>query len=159
MLDSGTVQSLRHDHIVAYRLDGALFFGAVQRFLTELAAVDNVKVVILRLPELQMLDASGAQALGDVIDELERRHVTVLLKGPRPEHLRILREVGAIARLAHENHLFDDLDDAIAHARRHVNRTHDDADNTDANVDSVDEASAPPSTRAANNVTTVQASR
>jgi sulfate permease, SulP family len=123
-IDTSTAQSLRHEHIVVYRLDGALFFGAVQRFFNELTAIGDVKVVILRLPELQILDATGAQALGDIIDDLERRHITVLLKGPRPEHLRILREVGAISRLAHENHLFDDLDSAIAHARDHVHRWH-----------------------------------
>lgn len=122
LLDADTASTLRAEHIVSYRLDGALFFGAVQRFLGELASIDEVRVVILRLPELQMLDATGAQALGEIIDELERRNVTVLLKGPRPEHLRILQEVGAIDRLAHEKHLFDDLDKAIAHARIHAER-------------------------------------
>ncbi len=122
LLDADTVSSLRADRIVSYRLDGALFFGAVQRFLSELASVSDVRVVILRLPDLQMLDATGAQALGEIIDELERREITVLLKGPRAEHLRILQEVGAIDRLAHENHLFSDLDEAIAHARSHVDR-------------------------------------
>ncbi len=121
-LDPAQAASLRHDHIVAYRLDGALFFGAVQRFFHELTEVGDVKVVILRLPDLQMIDATGAQALGQIIEELERRHVTVLLKGARPEHLRILREVGAIDRLAHARHVFDDLDSAIAHAREHVAR-------------------------------------
>ena len=53
------------EHIVAYRLDGALFFGAAQRFLTELTAVSDVRVVILRLPELQVLDATGAHARRD----------------------------------------------------------------------------------------------
>lgn len=124
VLDGATAAELRHDHIVAYRLDGALFFGAVQRFFNELTSVEDVKAVILRLPDLQILDASGAQALGEIIDDLERRHITVLLKGPRPDHLRILRQVGAIDRLAHHNHLFDDLDAAIAHARTHVHRTH-----------------------------------
>lgn len=122
LLDPAQAASLRHDHIVAYRLDGALFFGAVQRFFHELTEVGDVKVVILRLPDLQMIDATGAQALGQIIEELERRHVTVLLKGARPEHLRILREVGAIDRLAHARHVFDDLDSAIAHAREHVAR-------------------------------------
>lgn len=122
LLDADTVSALRSDHIVSYRLDGALFFGAVQRFLGALASVDDVRVVILRFPDLQMLDATGAQALGEIIEELERRGITVLLKGPRAEHLRILREVGAIDRLAHENHLFADLDAAIAHARTHVDR-------------------------------------
>lgn len=122
VLDAATAASLRSDHIVSYRLDGALFFGAVQRFLTELTSIGDVRVAILRLPDLQMLDTTGAQALGEIIETLEARGITVLLKGPRPEHLRILREVGAIDRLAHENHLFADLDAAIAHARAHVAR-------------------------------------
>jgi len=53
---------------------------------------------------------------------LERRGITVLLKGPRPEHVKVLRAVGALARLAHENHLFTDLDAAVAHAHLHVDR-------------------------------------
>lgn len=122
LIDADTAARLHADHIVSYRLDGALFFGAVQRFLHELTAVGEVEVVILRFPELQVLDASGAQAIGEIIDELEHRGITVLIKGPRDEHLRILRAVGAIDRLAHENHLFTDLDQAIAHAGEHVAR-------------------------------------
>lgn len=113
---------LLHEHIVAYRLDGALFFGAAQRFLTELVSVGDVRVVILRLPDLQVLDATGAQALGEIIEDLEHRHITVLLKGPSEPHRRILEAVGALERLAHENHVFTDLDDAVAHARLHVER-------------------------------------
>ena len=122
-VDADAEAALLHDHIVTYRLDGALFFGAAQRFLTELTVVTDVRVVILRLPQLQVLDATGAQALGGIVTELERRGITVLLKGPRPEHVRVLRAVGALASLAHENHLFSDLDEAIEHAHLHLKRT------------------------------------
>ena len=115
-------QELLSEHILTYRLDGALFFGAAQRFLSELTAVHGVQVVILRLPDLQVLDATGAQALGEIVTQLEARGITVLLKGPRPEHLKVLAAVGVLDRLAHERHLFDDLDAAIAHARLHVAR-------------------------------------
>jgi SulP family sulfate permease len=121
-IDDAVEASLLHDRNVCYRIDGALFFGAAQRFLTELTAVTDVRVVILRLPDLQMLDATGAQALSEIVAELEARGITVLIKGPRPEHLRLLGTVGALDRLAHENHLFSDLDAAVAHARLHVNR-------------------------------------
>jgi sulfate permease, SulP family len=123
-LDRDRSGSLLHEGILTYRLDGALFFGAAQRFLTELTAVSDAKVVVLRLPDLQMLDATGAQALGEIVAELEHRGITVLLKGPRPEHVRVLAATGALDRLAHENHLFHDLDAALAHARSHVDRTH-----------------------------------
>jgi SulP family sulfate permease len=122
-VDPEVEAALFSDRIIAYRLDGALFFGAAQRFLTELTAIADVRVVILRMPTLQVLDATGAQALGEIVSELEQRGITVLLVGPRPTHLRLLEAVGALDRLAHENHLFDDLDAAIAHAHDHANRT------------------------------------
>jgi SulP family sulfate permease len=115
-------EELLGEHILTYRLDGALFFGAAQRFLAELTAVRGVQVVILRLPELQVLDATGAQALGEIVGQLEARGITVLIKGPRPDHLRVLEAVGVLDRLAHERHLFEDLDAAIEHARVHVAR-------------------------------------
>lgn len=115
-------QALLSEHIVAYRLDGAFFFGAAQRFLTELTSIADVRVVILRLPHLQMLDATGAHALGEIVAELERRGITVLLKGPSAEHLKILQAVGALDRLAHENHLFSTFETALAHAQLHVAR-------------------------------------
>ena len=121
-IDDTVEAELLRDRIVCYRIDGALFFGAAQRFLTELTAVTDVKVVILRLPDLQMLDATGAQALSEIVAELEARGITVLIKGPRPEHLRLLDTVGALDRLAHENHLFTDLDAAVAHAHVHARR-------------------------------------
>ena len=52
-------EDLLHEGIIAYRLDGALFFGAAQRFLTELTAVSDARVAILRLPDLQVLDATA----------------------------------------------------------------------------------------------------
>jgi SulP family sulfate permease len=122
-VDPDRESGLLHDRILTYRLDGALFFGAAQRFLAELTSVTDVRVVILRLPQLQMLDATGAQALVEIIGELEGRGITVLLKGPRAEHLRVMRAVGVIDALADERHVFAALDDAVAHARSHVERT------------------------------------
>jgi SulP family sulfate permease len=121
--------ALLHEHIVVYRLDGALFFGAAQRFLTDLTAVTDVRVVVLRLGQVQVLDATGAHALGEIVRELEDRHITVLFAGVPQRHMRVLEAVGTLDRLAHERHLFDHLDDAIAHARRHAaGRAHDAAD-------------------------------
>jgi SulP family sulfate permease len=113
---------LLHEHIVVYRLDGALFFGAAQWFLTELTAVTDVKIVILRLSQIQVLDATGAQALGEIVAELESRGITVFLKGLRPRHRRVVQAVGALDHLADERHLFETLDDAVDHARVHLAR-------------------------------------
>ncbi|MGY2062643.1 SulP family inorganic anion transporter, partial [Nocardia gipuzkoensis] len=51
---------LLHDHIVAYRLDGPLFFAAAHRFLLELAEITDVHVVILRMSHITTIDTTGA---------------------------------------------------------------------------------------------------
>src|SRR5204862_239124 len=94
----------------AFMLVGVVYFGGSLVAKIPLAALAGV------------LAATGAQALGQIVEQLERRGITVLLKGPRPEHVKVLDAVGALDRLAHENHLFADLDAAIAHAQLHVAR-------------------------------------
>ncbi len=110
------------ERIAVIRLDGLMFFGAAERVLQELTDVRHVEVVVLRLSRLTYLDATGAQALVEVVRELERRGITTLLKGVRDEHLELVTRVGVIAELRHHKHLFDDLDAAVEHARSHIRR-------------------------------------
>lgn len=115
-------QSLLDEHIVAYRIDGPLFFAAAHDFLLELADVSNVRVVILRMSRMTTIDATGAHVLADTVSRLESRGVTVLLSGVQPAHEQVLRELGVYDRLAHERHLFDATPAAITHARLHASR-------------------------------------
>ena len=115
-------QALIDEHIVAYRLEGALFFGAAHSFLLALSEVTDVRVVVLRLSRIATLDATGASVLADTISRLEGRGITVLLSGIRPEHGPVLERLGVYGELAHERHLFDTTPEAIAHARVHAGR-------------------------------------
>ena len=115
--------ALLSDHIAVFRLDGALFFGAAPRFLERFRRVEGVQVVILRLKGLTFIDASGAEALAQIIDELEGREITVLIKGPEPSTDGSWPRPASLPTSMRKGHLFDDLDAAIAHARRHVDRS------------------------------------
>jgi SulP family sulfate permease len=119
---SAEERSLLDEHIVAYRIDGPLFFAAAHDFLLELAEVSDVRVVVLRMSRVTTVDATGASVLADTVTRLEQRGVTVLLSGVRSEHERVLRELGVHDRLAHERHLFGHTTEAIAHARVHAAR-------------------------------------
>jgi len=110
------------ERIAVFRLEGALFFGAAERMLERVAALRDVEVVVIRMSQLQVLDATGAQVITELIASLERRGVTVLVKGIAPRHRGLAERVGVLASLRHQNHLFDDLDAAVAHARSHVAR-------------------------------------
>ncbi|MCW2676752.1 MAG: sulfate transporter [Modestobacter sp.] len=119
-IDGDEEQALLARHVLAYRIDGPLFFAAVTRFLAEVAATADVRVVILRLSAVGMLDASGARALGEVVEDLEERGITVLIKGASLEHLRLLDVVGTLRPLVDRGHVFATLPEAVAHALTHV---------------------------------------
>ena len=110
------------DHIVAYRLDGPLFFGAAHAFLLELSELSDVRVVILRMSRLAALDATGASILADVVRRLEGRGITVMISGARPEHARMFVRLGVYDGLATERHVFASTPEAIVHARVHAAR-------------------------------------
>lgn len=128
LLPDGPGSEAEHEllarHVLVYRLDGPLFFPVVGRFLAEMTAVADVRVVILRLSSLLMLDASGAKALGDIVGQLAERDVTVLFKGASPEHTLLLQAVGTLAPLLARGHVFEDLPSAVAHAATHVAAGH-----------------------------------
>jgi SulP family sulfate permease len=123
-LDPGDHDQEEHEllaeHIVAYRIDGPLFFAAAHRFLLELTEVAYVRIVILRLSRVTSLDVTGAQVLGDAINRLERRGITVLLSGIRPGHDQILATLGIAETLRESGRVFADTPAAISYARNLV---------------------------------------
>lgn len=109
---------LLDQHIVAYRLDGPLFFAGAHQFLLELTEVTDVRVVILRMARVSTLDATGATVLGDAIERLERRGIVVLLSGISREHDEVLASLGAAEHLKLNGRVFADTPSAISYARR-----------------------------------------
>jgi sulfate permease, SulP family len=110
-------QALLEQHIIAYRIDGPLFFAGAHRFLLEMSEVGDVRVVILRLSRMTTLDTTGAAVLGDAITRLEHRGILVLLSGLRPSHREMLETLGIARHLEAEGRIHADTPSAIACAR------------------------------------------
>ncbi|KRC66996.1 MFS transporter [Aeromicrobium sp. Root236] len=110
--------ALLSEHIVAYRLDGPLFFAAAHRLLLELPEIADVEVVILRMSRVTTIDATGARLLGDAISRLEHRGITVLLSGIAPGHDEVLASLGVGDHLRRGGLIFADTPAAIDGARR-----------------------------------------
>ncbi|MFE7607018.1 SulP family inorganic anion transporter [Streptomyces celluloflavus] len=125
-LDQGDHGAEEHallaEHIIAYRIDGPLFFAAAHRFLLELTEVTDVRVVILRMSRVSTMDASGALVLKDAVDKLRRRGILVLASGIRPGQRQVLDSVGALELLRHEGRDYATTPEAIAGARVHLQR-------------------------------------
>lgn len=120
---SAEEHALLAEHIVAYRIDGPLFFAAAHRFLLELSEVADVHAVIVRMSRISTMDASGALVLGDAVDRLERRGIAVYISGTRPGHHRTLDAFGVLDQLRAAGRVFATTPEAIAAARRHLHHT------------------------------------
>ncbi|MGW2486159.1 SulP family inorganic anion transporter [Streptomyces sp. NPDC001606] len=123
-LDRGDHSAEEHallaEHIVAYRLDGPLFFAAAHRFLLELAEVADVRVVILRMSRVSTVDATGALVLKDAVEKLHRRGIAVLASGIRPEQRQVLESVGALGLFRQQGREYATTPEAIRGARTHL---------------------------------------
>jgi SulP family sulfate permease len=116
-------EPLPGDELIAVMvIDGPLFFAGSQRVTEELGAIDGVAVTIIRMSRLELVDATGARAISDIVHSMERRGVTVLLSGVRPGHEELFRSVGVLSALRDHRHLFAEFDAAVEHARSHVRR-------------------------------------
>ena len=115
-------QVLLSEHIVAYRVDGPVFFGAASRFMDQLLKVDReVKVVILRMRRVPVMDATGASAMETMVDRLAHRGVLVLISGLQDQPRTVLERSGILDKVSRgRDHLFDTSEEAIEHARHHL---------------------------------------
>jgi sulfate permease, SulP family len=126
-LDRGDHSAEEHallaEHIVAYRIDGPLFFAAAHRFLLELAEVADVRVIILRMSRVTTIDATGALVLKDTIQKLGRRGIVVMTSGIRPGQRQVLESMGVLELLRLEGSEYDSTPEAIRGARTYLECT------------------------------------
>ncbi|MFE9455281.1 SulP family inorganic anion transporter [Streptomyces californicus] len=106
--------------VVAYRVEGPLFFAGAHRSLLELGEVTGVRVVILRMCRVTALDATGALALKDTVRRLNGRGIVVLASGIRPGQRRALESVGALELLRREGCEYATASEAFGGARERL---------------------------------------
>jgi SulP family sulfate permease len=86
--------------VQVYSIDGPLFFGAAASFERTLAGLhDQTRVLILRLGQVPIIDATAMQALTDTTRRFQQRGVRVMLCEANLRINRKLRNFGLLARL------------------------------------------------------------
>ncbi len=85
------------DGVVAYEIEGPMFFAAVENLQRALLATQSVPVrLILRLRHVPFMDITGITSLAEVIDTLEKRGSSVVLCEAKARVYRKLRRAGVI---------------------------------------------------------------
>lgn len=89
--------------IAVYRVDGPVFFGAAERFVTFLRDEPAVKYLILRLRFVPNMDITGLVALEDIYRDLKRHNCRLLLSGLQPEVELLLERTGLLDKIGRDN--------------------------------------------------------
>ncbi|AMG88672.1 SulP family inorganic anion transporter [Bordetella bronchiseptica] len=105
------------DDVLVYAVEGPLFFGAAENFERALAATHtDPRTLIIRLRWVPFIDITGLQALEEVITDLQRRGVRVILSGANPRVKAKLHRAGLVG-LAGADNVFDRFEDAVLSCR------------------------------------------
>jgi SulP family sulfate permease len=97
-------QELPHDRqqdllsgVAVYEIEGPFFFAAADAFELAFTTVpEDTGVVIIRLAHVPFIDATGLQALENVVHDLQRRGVKVVLTEANQRLKNKLRKMGLI---------------------------------------------------------------
>src|SRR5690606_25538750 len=102
--------------VLAYAVQGPFFFGAVENFERALAGTHtDPRVLIIQLRRVPFIDGTGLQTLEEVIKDLQRRGVHVLLAGANARVATKLDKAG-IVEMVGTHHCHNSFAEAVAHA-------------------------------------------
>lgn len=103
--------------VMVFRVFGAFFFGAADKLETSLRRAGQLPdVLILRMSDVLALDATGIDALEDLLEKLRIDKKTLILCGVYSQPLFALTRAGFVERIGMKN-ICADLDAALARSR------------------------------------------
>ncbi|WP_242083076.1 SulP family inorganic anion transporter [Aestuariivivens sediminis] len=102
-------ENLKEDVFIKH-IKGPLFFGSTSDFQQLAKQIPNTaKAVIIRAGRMQYMDQSGLYALEDVLVDLEKSGITVLIVGLLKQPRYMMERIDIIPDLIPKEHLFDNF--------------------------------------------------
>jgi SulP family sulfate permease len=104
--------------VLVYRVFGAFFFGAADKLESSLRRSGQLPdVLILRMRDVLTLDATGLDALEDLLEKLRIDRKELIMCGPHSQPLFALTRAGFLDKIGMEN-VCGDMDASLVRARQ-----------------------------------------
>ena len=111
--ESGFPQSLKEEVFIKH-LKGPLFFGSTSDFQRLAEQIPRTaSTVIIRMDRMPYMDQSGLYTLEDVLIDLKKSEINVLLVDVLKQPRYMLERVDVIPDLIPEEHIFDTFSDCL----------------------------------------------
>ncbi len=104
--------SLSREAVYIKRFDGPMFFGVAAKMMDRINKIpSNAKVVIFRMKKVPFIDQSGLYALEEVIKEMQKMDIVVVLSMIQAQPLYLLKKNRMVPNILPEKYLFDSIED------------------------------------------------
>jgi SulP family sulfate permease len=104
MIETGKFDFKLPPKTVVFAMEGPFFFGAAQHLESALEVVHgHAEILVLRLGLVPFIDATGMQALRDLLDTCKYHKTRLILSEVRPNVLRKLKLTGLLEQLGQDN--------------------------------------------------------
>jgi len=101
-----------------FEVYGSLFFGAVDQFKDALRQLKRApKVLILRMRNVLVIDATGLHALEDLLEKTKKEGTSLVLSGVHAQPLEVIESSGLLAKIGEDN-ICDGIDTALEQASK-----------------------------------------
>lgn len=109
------------DEILIYEINGPFFFGAADKFLDSIQSLQGPsKVLIIRLRNVPVIDATAVHALNLLQDNCHRSNTTLILSEVNDRPYQVIKRVGLVQEIGRQQ-VCRHFDQAIARAKEIVN--------------------------------------
>jgi SulP family sulfate permease len=104
--------NLSYKHVYIKRFDGPIFFGVASKIMERVNKIPvDAKVIIFRMKKVPFIDQSGLYALEEVIKEMQKIGIKVVLTMTQPQPLYMLKKNRLIPDILPEDCLFASIEE------------------------------------------------
>lgn len=100
--------------ISIYQIEGSLFFGAIADLEDKLSSYikNGGKIIIVRLAQVRLIDATAVHALESLLRECEEKNITMIFTNTKPAVMEVLEKTEMNKKIGREN-FFEHTQQAI----------------------------------------------
>lgn len=116
-------QKLKEEVFIKH-VKGPLFFGSTSEFQQLSQQIpDSANTVIIRLGRMQYMDQSGLYAMEDILQDLKRKGIQVLLVGILDQPKYMMERIGIIPDLVPKEDIFDNFMSCVDWVKNNIKDT------------------------------------
>ena len=102
-------------NVYVKHINGPLFFGFTSEFVSIANKIPkSASIIIVDMEKVPYMDQSGVFALEDVLLDLNKNKIKILIAGIQPQPMHLMKTIGILGELIPKERIFDTLSDSKA---------------------------------------------